>query len=171
MLAAHDRRGPDERFTDTDLRLAEAFASRAAIAVDLSERIARDALQRVVDAQELERRRLARELHDETGQALTSILLGLKAVEEAKADRRDEAAADLRQLVVSTLQDVRRLAVADEPGHPDRIRPGDAPGGVRGLRQRLHPPARRRSFAAGQPGCRHERPRAAQAGDAEQGRR
>ena len=48
------------------------------------ERVQRDALRRVVEAQELERRRLARELHDETGQALTSILLGLKAVEEAK---------------------------------------------------------------------------------------
>jgi signal transduction histidine kinase len=70
----------------------------------------------VVEAQELERRRLARELHDETGQALTSILLGLKAVEEAKSgEQRDKAATDLRQLVVSTLQDVRRLAVELRP--------------------------------------------------------
>ncbi len=38
-----------------------------------------DALRRVVEAQELERRRLARELHDQTGQELTSVLLGLKA--------------------------------------------------------------------------------------------
>ena len=65
------------------MRLAEIFAARAAVAVELTQRVARDALQRVVTAQELERRRLARELHDETGQALTSILLGLRAVEEA----------------------------------------------------------------------------------------
>jgi two-component system, NarL family, sensor histidine kinase DevS len=116
VLAAHDKLGTDERFTDTDLRLAEAFASRAAIAVDLSERIARDALRRVVDAQELERRRLSRELHDETGQALTSILLGLKSLEETlPTDESRAATADLRELVVETLQDVRRLAVELRP--------------------------------------------------------
>ena len=43
----------------------------------------RDSLRRMFEGQELERRRLARELHDETGQALTSVLLGLKAVETA----------------------------------------------------------------------------------------
>ena len=47
------------------------------------ERVSRDAVRRVVEAQELERARLARELHDETGQALTSILLGLKSLEES----------------------------------------------------------------------------------------
>ena len=83
VIAAHDKLGADARFTDDDLRLAETFAARAAVAVDLSERVARDSLRRVVEAQELERRRLARELHDETGQALTSILLGLKALEDA----------------------------------------------------------------------------------------
>ena len=67
-------------------------------------------------AQELERRRLARELHDETGQALTSILLGLKAVEDARTtDAARQAAAALRELVVETLQDVRRLAVELRP--------------------------------------------------------
>jgi signal transduction histidine kinase len=116
VLAAHDKRASDVRFTDTDLRLAETFASRAAVAVDLSERIARDALRRVVEAQEAERKRLARELHDETGQALTSILLGLKGLEETLAtDDSRSAVGDLRQLVVSTLQDVRRLAVELRP--------------------------------------------------------
>jgi signal transduction histidine kinase len=112
VMEVHDRLGPEPRFSDNDQRLAETFAARAAVAVDLSQRIARDALRRVVDAQETERRRLARELHDETGQALTSILLGLKALEES-ADAG--AVGELRQLVVDTLQDVRRLAVELRP--------------------------------------------------------
>jgi signal transduction histidine kinase len=116
VLVAHDKIGPDPRFTSADLRLAEQFTTRAAIAVDLSHRVARDALRRVVAGQELERRRLARELHDETGQALTSILLGLRAVEESQgADAMRKAASDLRELVVATLQDVRRLAVQLRP--------------------------------------------------------
>jgi signal transduction histidine kinase len=120
ILAAHDKLGADVRFSDSDLRLAETFASRAAVAVDLSERIARDALRRVVEAQEAERRRLARELHDETGQALTSILLGLKGLEEkVSPDDLSAPVGDLRELVVSTLQDVRRLAVELRPSTLD----------------------------------------------------
>lgn len=120
VLAAHDKLGPDVRFADTDVRLAETFAARAALAVDLSERIASDSLRRVVEAQELERGRLARELHDETGQALTSILLGLKGLEERLDDPASRAAArELRELVVSTLQDVRSLAVELRPSALD----------------------------------------------------
>jgi signal transduction histidine kinase len=116
VVVAHDKLGPDPRFRDDELRLAEQFAQRAAVAFDLSERVARDALRRVVSGQELERRRLARELHDETGQALTSILLGLKSVEDAKdPDSLRTAAANLRELVVATLQDVRRLAIELRP--------------------------------------------------------
>ena len=78
--------------------------------------MARDALRSVVSAQELERERLARELHDETGQALTSILLGLKEIEDAGSDADvSSATAGLRELVVTTLQDVRRLAVELRP--------------------------------------------------------
>jgi signal transduction histidine kinase len=116
VLVAQDKEEPDARFTDEDLRIAEAFAERAALAIDLSERVARDALRRVVAGQELERQRLARELHDETGQALTSILLGLKAIEEA-GNGQDvrKSVLELRELVVGTLQDVRRLAVELRP--------------------------------------------------------
>jgi signal transduction histidine kinase len=116
VLVAQDKEDSDARFTDEDLRIAEAFGERAAVAIDLSERVARDALRRVVAGQELERQRLARELHDETGQALTSILLGLKAIEEA-GNGQDvrQSVVELRKLVVGTLQDVRRLAVELRP--------------------------------------------------------
>jgi signal transduction histidine kinase len=116
VIVAHDKQGGDPRFTQEDLRLAETFAARAAVAADLSTRVARDAMARVVDAQELERKRLARELHDETGQALTSVLLGLRAIEEAGSQDEARAATErLRELIVGTLHDVRSLAVELRP--------------------------------------------------------
>ena len=120
VVAAHDKLGADPRFEEGDVRLAESLVSRASIAVDLSERVSRDALRRVVQAQELERARLARELHDETGQALASILLGLRQLEDSvETDEARKATADLRELVVATLQDVRRLAVELRPSALD----------------------------------------------------
>jgi len=110
---AHDKLNRDPRFSSADLRVAEAFAQRASVAVELSQRVQRDSLRRMFEGQELERRRLARELHDETGQALTSVLLGLKVVETS--DDVPVALAALRELVVNTLQDVRRLAVELRP--------------------------------------------------------
>jgi signal transduction histidine kinase len=110
-----DKLATDRRFSNEDLRVAETFAGQAALAVDTATRVARDALERAVQGQELERRRLARELHDETGQALTSILLGLRNLESADRDEMAEAVGNLRELVVATLQDVRRLAVELRP--------------------------------------------------------
>ena len=116
VVIAHDKLGATSSFSDDDVRLTESLATRAATAVDLSERVSRDAVRRVVDAQEAERARLARELHDETGQALTSILLGLKSLEERVESADGGAAfAALRDLVVATLHDVRRLAVELRP--------------------------------------------------------
>lgn len=116
IVVAHDKQGADPRFTAEDLRIAQAFATRAAVAVDLSERVAVDALRHAVAAQELERRRLARELHDQTGQELTSILLGLKAVEDAAdAAERERAIRAVRGQVLETLHDVRRLAFELRP--------------------------------------------------------
>jgi len=65
---------------------------------------------------DVERRRLARELHDETGQALTSIVLGLKMLDEmVDGDELHAAVAELREHVVTTLHDVRQLAVELRP--------------------------------------------------------
>jgi signal transduction histidine kinase len=115
VIQAFDKLAADRRFSNEDLRVAETFAAQASIAVDTATRVARDALQRAVEGQELERRRLARELHDETGQALTSILLGLRALEESRSEDVGAAVSNLRELVVQTLQDVRRLAVELRP--------------------------------------------------------
>jgi len=115
VIQVFDKLATDRRFSNEDLRVAETFAGQAALAVDTATRVARDALERAVQGQELERRRLARELHDETGQALTSILLGLRNLESADRDEMTEAVGTLRELVVATLQDVRRLAVELRP--------------------------------------------------------
>ena len=111
---------PGGSFSEEDEEIVTLLAAQAAVAIENAGSVQRDALRRAVQAQEVERRRLARELHDETGQALTSILLGLAVVERAEsAEEAHAAAADLRRLVVETLQDVRRLAVELRPSALD----------------------------------------------------
>ena len=108
------------RFSEEDEEIVSLLAAQAAVAIENAGSVRRDALRRAVQAQEAERRRLARELHDETGQALTSILLGLAAVERAAtAEEARVAAGELRELVVETLQSVRRLAVELRPSALD----------------------------------------------------
>ncbi len=111
---------PSGSFSDEDEEMVTLLAAQAAVAIENAGSVQRDALRRAVQAQEAERRRLARELHDETGQALTSMLLGLTAVERAEtADEARAAAGQLRELVVGTLQNVRRLAVELRPSALD----------------------------------------------------
>jgi signal transduction histidine kinase len=116
IISAFNKNGPDLRFTDDDVRLGEAFGTRAALAVHLSERVARETVDMILEAQEAERSRIARELHDETGSALTAMLLGLAAIDGAAtlSDARD-AAATLRQDASSALENVGRLAFALRP--------------------------------------------------------
>ena len=68
-------------------------------------------LAKAVTAQEQERERISRELHDETGQALTALLVQLKVLERLPdIDSVAALARDLRELVAQTLEEVRRLA-------------------------------------------------------------
>jgi signal transduction histidine kinase len=85
-------------------------------------RVRRRLLKRILSAQEDERRRIARDLHDEVGQALTSLLIGLRSM--ADADSLATAlgrADDLRQVAVSALEEVRRLARGLRPSVLDDL--------------------------------------------------
>ena len=72
-------------------RTAELAAANASLTAEIGTREAaeadrRDLLRRLATAQEDERRRIARELHDQMGQHLTALGLGLKVVKDATPD-------------------------------------------------------------------------------------
>jgi len=79
-------------------------------------------LRKIITAQEEERRCIARELHDEAGQALTSLLIGLRAMEKSASLKEVHTlAADLRKTVAQTLDEVHNLALELRPSVLDDL--------------------------------------------------
>ena len=82
----------------------------------LSERVERETVDAILEAQEVERSRIAGELHDEAGSALTAFLLGLAAIGEASTlSEARQAATALRENARRALENVGRLALALRP--------------------------------------------------------
>jgi PAS domain S-box-containing protein len=68
-------------------------------------------LEHTLSAQEEERRRIARELHDEAGQLLTALLVGLRTLEDARKLTDVKAQGQrLRQITAQAIDEVGRLA-------------------------------------------------------------
>jgi signal transduction histidine kinase len=134
-----------EAFDETDERLLSALAVFAGCAIDNSvllraerdraETVAdlavarnaaalrRELLGQIIGAQEAERSRVARDLHDQIGQSLTSMLLALRIVENTPPGNAEftQRAEELRELVTDTLDDVRQLAFDLRPTVLDDI--------------------------------------------------
>jgi PAS domain S-box-containing protein len=87
-----------------------------------AEETIRALLNDVLTAQEAERRRIARELHDETAQTLTSLLIGLRAVDESQdLGQALGAASTLRGSVSAALEGVQRMARGLRPSVLDDL--------------------------------------------------
>jgi len=125
------------RYGPADVALAEELANRAALAVDnarlyraaqlaneeLEARVAkrtaelqesnqklRELTSRLVDSQENERRRIARELHDEFGQVLTGLMLELELGARASVESVRESLLAARGQVSELIAKVRNLS-------------------------------------------------------------
>ncbi|NLZ38763.1 MAG: HAMP domain-containing protein [Firmicutes bacterium] len=76
-----------------------------------TEKMRIELVKHLITAQEEERKRIARELHDETSQSLTALKLGLKTIEEATSiSEIKNISKDLRQMLGATLAEITSIS-------------------------------------------------------------
>jgi len=121
VAAAFDRVTEGPEFTAEDERLMEAFAASAATAVATAQTVATQALERSVEASELERRRWARELHDDSLQELAAIKLRLGALARTKPEEVPAAVAQAIEHVDASIQAMRSLITDMRPASLDQL--------------------------------------------------
>lgn len=116
----------------------------------------RSSSARALAAQEAERQRIARELHDQIGQSLTVVLLGLKQLEERVPDELRDELALVRESARAGLDDVRRVARELRPGVLDDLGLQAALSALATDVAAHGGPAVRRTFGPGLPDLGHE---------------
>lgn len=144
-LLARDR----EHFSPADVPLLDAIGHQVGIAVENArlvaelrerEQVRRRLLQRVIGAQEEERMRLSRELHDETLQALAAVSVALGTAQKALGTAPLGVGRQLEQvsqLLRGTLGELRRMIFDLRPSALDDL--GLVPALQRYARERLAP--------------------------------
>lgn len=110
---------------ETEQKISELQAARLEEA-QKQEALKGELFRRIVDAQEAERQRIARDLHDETGQALTAIGMGLRGLSTALLNKRnpEQSIKTLRQLetlAAASLHELQRLIADLRPSHLDDL--------------------------------------------------
>jgi two-component system sensor histidine kinase UhpB len=91
---------------DEDVKaLTDAFNAM----LDRIETERRESARRALAAQEQERQRMARELHDELGQILTGVLLLMDEASKASPERAREVLEEAREAARGSIEDVRRI--------------------------------------------------------------
>lgn len=114
----HTMRAP---LTGTDPQ-ADQLAQTFNMMLEAIDESSRQRASQIINAQEEERKRIARELHDETSQVLTSLLISLAILEESvESEEARQRIADTRALTHQTLRAVRSLSINLRPSALDDL--------------------------------------------------
>lgn len=117
----------------SNLAVLQTLARQLVIAIEnarLYERVQEkealrgELLDRVVAAQEEERKRLARDLHDQTGQTLTGLAMGLRSVEplmQMNPTHAQQRLHELEQMSTAAIDDLRQLIADLRPAQLDDL--------------------------------------------------
>ena len=122
LLVAFDRLSGSGAFSAEDQELLQAVAASAATAVATAQTVEAERLGHSLRAAEEERRRWARELHDETLQALAALRMTLRAGAKAgEPDRMREALDEGAEQVTRDIANLRAIITELRPASLDEL--------------------------------------------------
>jgi signal transduction histidine kinase len=127
VLGAFDRLAADPQFGGDDESLLAAFAASAATAVATAQNVERERLRHSIEAAERERRRWARELHDETLQGLAALRVLLSTgLRQGTPEALEVAAREAVEHAQGEVAKLRRLITELRPAALDQLGLGPA---------------------------------------------
>ena len=124
VLAAYDRVEDEGDFDREHERLLGSFAASAATAVATGKQVEEERLRQSIEASEQERRRWARELHDETLQSLAGLRVGLSSAMRGSEDDLRSAVETAVESVTEEIANLRALIVELRPAALDEYGTG-----------------------------------------------